>query len=801
MTAYHENFYGVLEDGLNAGDSDRVVLRWDLASDRAVRAAKGPTEAPRLDEGRVVLGPDANGEPAMSALSGDVLLAWLPESIVAIREYEPERANAWRLALRDTVGRALADGFTPSDHPRRLAGVASMKLEGVELRRISHAAASRRSGRRSGPQTERDVLLAARRHRPTAEGWGECVAMSASRCTPREYVDGAADVIRTLPAAAAARRAATSTRGGGAATAATPFKGHRMAKARAGDGRARRRAARRRAGRSAATSARPATGCRAASRSASWTASRRCSTRSSGYLAEGYVRIKLKIEPGWDVEPVRAVRERFGDDVLLQVDANTAYTLARRAAPRPARRVRPAADRAAAAEEDVRGHAELAKLDRDADLPRRVDRLGARRPRTRSRSAPARSSTSSRAGSAATSRRAACTTCARRTASRSGAAACSRPGSAAPRTSRSPRCPASRCPATRRRRTATTRRTSPSRSCSTTGTSPCRPGPGLGVTPIPEVLEQVTTSVETCRPRPSGSGSRRREQAELQLEDDTFLGIVEIEVEELDERAASDSGTCWGAPRSARLRVGHRRSSRGTRAASTRRSSSCFASCARMRSSSPRVRLGCSRLSSFSSCRTTSLRTSSVAATVRPRTSRAQNAEHPLRVAPCRGTSRSPVDGRADRAEQAECRAAPPRALAPVPRAAIKARGSIGRVALEERVDDLPERDRRRLPERSLRSARRRGRRAARAGARRCPALRSRSRTPAAERRRRTRSRDARPPRRRILALRARSAASRHAVAARHRELREPGSRAERRCAPPRPARARTPRRGGRRRG
>lgn len=46
------------------------------------------------------------------------------------------------------------------------------------------------------------------------------------------------------------------------------------------------------------------------------------------YLAEGYVRIKLKIEPGWDVEPVRAVRERFGEALPLQVDANTAYTLA-----------------------------------------------------------------------------------------------------------------------------------------------------------------------------------------------------------------------------------------------------------------------------------------------------------------------------------------------------------------------------------------------------------------------------------------------------------------------------------------
>lgn len=46
----------------------------------------------------------------------------------------------------------------------------------------------------------------------------------------------------------------------------------------------------------------------------------------AGYLDAGYVRIKLKIKPGWDIEPVRAVRERFGD-IPLQVDANTAYTL------------------------------------------------------------------------------------------------------------------------------------------------------------------------------------------------------------------------------------------------------------------------------------------------------------------------------------------------------------------------------------------------------------------------------------------------------------------------------------------
>jgi O-succinylbenzoate synthase len=43
------------------------------------------------------------------------------------------------------------------------------------------------------------------------------------------------------------------------------------------------------------------------------------------YVADGYVRIKLKIEPGRDIEPVRAVRKAFGDAMLLQVDANAAY--------------------------------------------------------------------------------------------------------------------------------------------------------------------------------------------------------------------------------------------------------------------------------------------------------------------------------------------------------------------------------------------------------------------------------------------------------------------------------------------
>jgi o-succinylbenzoate synthase len=44
-------------------------------------------------------------------------------------------------------------------------------------------------------------------------------------------------------------------------------------------------------------------------------------------LTAGYQRIKIKIKPGLELEPVRALRERF-PRIRLMVDANSAYTLA-----------------------------------------------------------------------------------------------------------------------------------------------------------------------------------------------------------------------------------------------------------------------------------------------------------------------------------------------------------------------------------------------------------------------------------------------------------------------------------------
>nr|WP_206188683.1 enolase C-terminal domain-like protein [Streptomyces kanamyceticus] len=152
-------------------------------------------------------------------------------------------------------------------------------------------------------------------------GWGECVAMSDPLYSS-EYVDGCADVLRRflIPALAPRRDRLDAS---AVAPALGPFKGHMMAKAALEtsvlDAELRER------------------GVPLAHEPGAVREREPCGVSVgimdsvpelleavAGYLDAGYVRIKLKIEPGWDIAPVRAVRERFGDDVLLQLDANTA---------------------------------------------------------------------------------------------------------------------------------------------------------------------------------------------------------------------------------------------------------------------------------------------------------------------------------------------------------------------------------------------------------------------------------------------------------------------------------------------
>ncbi|MGH9086016.1 MAG: o-succinylbenzoate synthase [Acidimicrobiales bacterium] len=196
-----------------------------------------------------------------------------------------------------------------------------MELLEVELRRLRMPLVTpfRTS---KGTQQERDVLLV-RVRTAEAEGWGECVAGPVPDYTS-EHVAGAEQVLRDhlVPAVLAAREVEAD----GVGEILAWVQGHRMAKASleaavldaelrvAGESLSARLG-----GTREAVDAGVAVGITGSVAE--------LLDSVGGYLDEGYRRVKLKVEPGWDVEPVRAVRERFGDAVQLQVDGNAAYRL------------------------------------------------------------------------------------------------------------------------------------------------------------------------------------------------------------------------------------------------------------------------------------------------------------------------------------------------------------------------------------------------------------------------------------------------------------------------------------------
>ncbi len=80
------------------------------------------------------------------------------------------------------------------------------------------------------------------------------------------------------------------------------------------------------------------------------------------YIAQGYLRIKLKIEPGSDIELVRIVRKEFGDDLMLQVDANAAYKRSDSAHLKQLDAFNLLLIEQPLAEDDLAGHVELARV-------------------------------------------------------------------------------------------------------------------------------------------------------------------------------------------------------------------------------------------------------------------------------------------------------------------------------------------------------------------------------------------------------------------------------------------------------
>ena len=197
----------------------------------------------------------------------------------------------------------------------------AVTLDGVELRvlRIPLVSPFTTS---FGTETEREVIVV-RALTPDGDGWGEIVTQQAPLYSS-EYTEGAWDVARRWLIPALLDRDGIAPRDVGDVLA--PFVGHRMAKA--GLELAVLDASLRASGLPLA-SALGAVHDRVPS-GVSVGIQRDPAAlveAVAGYLAEGYRRIKIKIRPGRDLADTAAVRAAF-PDIPLQVDANSAYTLA-----------------------------------------------------------------------------------------------------------------------------------------------------------------------------------------------------------------------------------------------------------------------------------------------------------------------------------------------------------------------------------------------------------------------------------------------------------------------------------------
>jgi O-succinylbenzoate synthase len=171
-----------------------------------------------------------------------------------------------------------------------------------------------------GTQTDRELLFV-RVIDDLVEGWGECVAMSEPGYSA-EYVDGCARVIERF----LVPLIGPNTTAEQFVESARSVRGNFMAKAAVEAALLDRQL--RVVGISlahylGATNERVASGVSVGIQPTIDDLLRVV----GGYLDDGYLRIKLKIEPGADVEQVRAVRRAFGDELLLQVDANAAYSV------------------------------------------------------------------------------------------------------------------------------------------------------------------------------------------------------------------------------------------------------------------------------------------------------------------------------------------------------------------------------------------------------------------------------------------------------------------------------------------
>ncbi|SCX59660.1 Predicted acetyltransferase, GNAT superfamily [Klenkia marina] len=110
--AYLPDHYGGMRDALNGADeTDRLLVRWDLAAPQVVAACRGEAPGTAVPSGAVVaLACSPDGAPVPGRTDGPVLLVAVPRDVEALRRDDPGLAGQWRTAVRSVLHPVLAEG-------------------------------------------------------------------------------------------------------------------------------------------------------------------------------------------------------------------------------------------------------------------------------------------------------------------------------------------------------------------------------------------------------------------------------------------------------------------------------------------------------------------------------------------------------------------------------------------------------------------------------------------------------------------------------------------------------------------
>ena len=117
-TEYLPDFYGAMDDLINAGDdSDRLLAVWPLAADSVASASQGAVSAAdasrlRAAGAAVALDIDADGLPAIRDADprASTVLVRVPLDIETVRRHHEAVARRWRHAVRQVLGGLMSDG-------------------------------------------------------------------------------------------------------------------------------------------------------------------------------------------------------------------------------------------------------------------------------------------------------------------------------------------------------------------------------------------------------------------------------------------------------------------------------------------------------------------------------------------------------------------------------------------------------------------------------------------------------------------------------------------------------------------